>query len=130
MYPSKKRFKVLAAIPKKDGSSWWMNCGTMYDGKTPGSFNLYLDAMPTHPPKDGGPLMFHLREFTEDDLRESRERAERRNADGNGNGQSSGYSARGTLARTDANGSPLLGPDLPLFEPPSRSHGSTEQPPF
>jgi hypothetical protein len=128
MFGSKKRFKVLAAIPKKDGTTWWMNCGTMYDGKTPGSFNLYIDAMPTHAPKDGGPQMFHLREFTEDDMRESRERAERRN--GNSHSGASSYSARGTLARTDANGSPMLGADLPLFEPPSRSHEANEQPPF
>lgn len=125
MFGSKKRFKVLAAIPKRDGTSWWMNCGTMYDGKTPGSFNLYLDAMPTHAPKDGGPLMFHLREFTEEDLRESRERAERRNSG------SSSYSARGTLGRTDANGSPMLGADVPLFGASSGgASNASEQPPF
>ena len=128
MFPSKKRFKVLAAIPKKDGSSWWMNCGSMYEAKTPNTYNLYLDAVPTHQ-KEG--IMFHLREWTEDDMREARERAERRSSNGQSNGHSSGYSARGTLARTDANSSQMLGPDLPLFEPPSRSHdGSAEQPPF
>lgn len=120
MFGSKKRFKVLAAIPKRDGTSWWMNCGTMYEGKTPGSYNLYVDAMPTHAPKDGGPLMFHLREFTEEDLRESRERAERRN-----NGSSS-YSARGTLARGDANGSPMLGADI--FGATSSSAASDQAP--
>jgi hypothetical protein len=123
MFPS-KRFKVLAAIPKKDGSSFWMNCGVMFEAKTPNTYNLYLDAIPTH--QKEGRVMFHLREWTEDDLRESRDRAERRN----GGASSSGYTARGTLARTDANGSPMLGPDLPLFEPPSRSHDAVEQPPF
>ena len=60
--------------------------------------------------------MFHLCEVTEEEMRE---RAERRNNPGFGSGSS--YSARTTLSRTDASGSPLLGPDLPLFEPPSRS---------
>lgn len=123
MFASKKRFKVLAAIPKKDGSSWWMNCGSMFEGKTPNTYNLYLDAVPTH--QKEGRVMFHLREWTDEDLRESRERAERRNA------MSSSYSARGTVGRTDANGSPMLGPDIPLFDPPgSRSNGSSDQPPF
>jgi hypothetical protein len=128
MFPS-KRFKVLAAIPKKDGSSFWMNCGVMFEAKTPNTYNLYLDAVPTH--QKEGRVMFHLREWTEDDLRESRERAERRNTNGGSSSySSSSYSARGTVARTDANGSPMLGPDLPLFEPPSRSHDANEQPPF
>lgn len=127
MFPSKKRFKVLAAIPKRDGTSWWMNCGSMFEAKTPNSFNLYLDAVPTHH-KGDGPMMFHLAELTEDDIRESRERAERRGNSSSGSG--SGYSARGTLSRTDENGSPKLGPDLPLFDPPSRSHGASDQPPF
>jgi hypothetical protein len=121
---SSKRFKVLAAIPKKDGTSFWMNCGVMFEGKTPNTYNLYLDAVPTH--QKEGRVMFHLREWTEDDMRESRERSERR---GSGSGNSS-YSARSAVARTDANGSPMLGPDLPLFEPPSRSHEAAEQPPF
>lgn len=136
MFPSKKRFKVLAAIPKKDGGSWWMNCGSMFEARTPNTFNLYLDAIPTH--NKEGRVMFHLCEWTEDDMREARERAERRNSAGSGpssgasSGSSSGssYSARGSLSRTDANGSPMLAPDLPLFEAPSRAHDAGDQPPF
>jgi hypothetical protein len=123
MFPSKKRFKVLAAIPKKDGSSWWMSCGSMFEGSKPNTFNLYLDAVPTH--QKEGKVMFHLCELTEDEIREARERAERR-----GNSSSSSYSARGTVSRADANGSSMLAPDLPMFDSPSRSQGAPDTTPF
>jgi len=57
----KKAFKVLAAIPKKDGTQWWMKCGSAHTNKDD-SINVYLDAMPRD-------LKFQLRELDEEDLR-------------------------------------------------------------
>ena len=57
----KKTFKVLAAIPKRDGTQWWMKCGTAHTNKDD-SINVYLDAMPRD-------LKFQLRELDEEDLR-------------------------------------------------------------
>ena len=57
----KKTFKVLAAIPKKDGTQWWMKCGSAHTNKDD-SINVYLDAMPRD-------LKFQLRELDEEDLR-------------------------------------------------------------
>lgn len=139
---NKKKYKLLAPMPKKDGGSWWMHCGTMYEGKEPGSFNLFVDAVPTST-KDNK-MMFHIREYTEDDFRESRERAERRNSSGggslpsgfssssSGSSRSSSYAARGTLARSTADASPLLtGPDLPLQYGGGPGMGDAQdQPPF
>lgn len=127
----KKKYKVLAPMPKKDGSSWWMNCGDMYEGKEPGSFNLFLNAVPAAA-KDGK-LMFHLRELTEEDFREQRERSERSRSSSSGAGSysgsssgsnsgsgtgSGGYSARGTL-----------GQELPLqFGKPSPAGTDAHEP--
>lgn len=57
----KRTFKVLAAIPKRDGGHFWMRCGTGHTNKDD-SINVYLDATP----KD---LKFTLRELDEEDLR-------------------------------------------------------------
>jgi hypothetical protein len=57
----KKTFKVLAAIPKRDGGHWWMRCGAGHTNKDD-SINVYLDAMPRD-------LKFTLRELDEEDLR-------------------------------------------------------------
>jgi hypothetical protein len=57
----KKTFKVLAAIPKRDGSHWWMKCGSAHTNKDD-SINIYLDAVPRD-------LKFQLRELDEEDLR-------------------------------------------------------------
>jgi len=57
----KKSFKVLAAIPKRDGGTYWMRCGSGFTNKDD-SINIYLDAIP----KD---MKFQLREFDEEDLR-------------------------------------------------------------
>ena len=57
----KKTFKVLAAIPKRDGSHWWMKCGSAHTNKDD-SINVYLDAVPRD-------LKFQLRELDEEDLR-------------------------------------------------------------
>jgi hypothetical protein len=57
----KRVFKVLAAIPKRDGGHFWMKLGSGYTNKDE-SINVYLDAFP----RDG---KFTLRELDEDDLR-------------------------------------------------------------
>jgi hypothetical protein len=57
----KQTFKVLAAIPKRDGGHWWMRCGTGHTNKDD-SINVYLDAVPRD-------LKFTLRQLDEDDLR-------------------------------------------------------------
>ena len=57
----KRTFKVLAAIPKRDGGHWWMRCGNGHTNKDD-SINVYLDAAPRD-------LKFTLRELDEEDLR-------------------------------------------------------------
>jgi len=57
----KRTFKVLAAIPKRDGGHWWMRCGAGHTNKDD-SINVYLDAVPRD-------LKFTLRELDDEDLR-------------------------------------------------------------
>jgi hypothetical protein len=57
----KRTFKVMAAIPKRDGGHWWMRCGAGHTNKDD-SINVYLDAVPRD-------LKFTLRELDEEDLR-------------------------------------------------------------
>ena len=57
----KRTYKVLAAIPKRDGGHWWMKCGAAHTNKDD-SINIYLDAVPRD-------LKFTLRELDEEDLR-------------------------------------------------------------
>jgi hypothetical protein len=57
----KRTFKVMAAIPKRDGGHFWMRCGAGHTNKDD-SINVYLDVVP----KD---LKFTLRELDEEDLR-------------------------------------------------------------
>ena len=57
----KRSFKVLAAIPKRDGGHWWMRCGAGHTNKDD-SINVYLDAVPRD-------LKFTLRELDEEDLK-------------------------------------------------------------
>ena len=57
----KRTFKVMAAIPKRDGGHWWMRCGNAHINKDD-SINVYLDAVPRD-------LKFTLRELDEEDLR-------------------------------------------------------------
>jgi hypothetical protein len=57
----KRTFKVLAAIPKRDGGHFWMRCGNGHTNKDD-SINVYLDAVPRD-------LKFTLRELDEEDLR-------------------------------------------------------------
>jgi hypothetical protein len=57
----KRTYKVLAAIPKRDGGHYWMRCGNGHTNKDD-SINVYLDVMPRD-------LKFTLRELDEEDLR-------------------------------------------------------------
>ena len=90
MFQQKRMFKVISPIEKRDGGKFWLRCGVAYVNKD-NSINVYLDAMPLVPPKDGQGITLQLRELTEEELRE---RAEKRAT----------YTARGTL--TDFNPAP------------------------
>jgi hypothetical protein len=57
----KKTFKVLAAIPKRDGGVWWMRCGNGHTNKDD-SINVYLAAVPRD-------LRFTLRELDDEDVK-------------------------------------------------------------
>ena len=57
----KKMFKVLSAMPKKDGQgSYWVRCGNAFENKD-GSLNLYLDTFPRT-------FQLQVREMDEEDL--------------------------------------------------------------
>jgi hypothetical protein len=77
MTETKKMFKVLCPMEGRNGSTWWMRCGTGFKNKDD-SINMYLDCVPT---KAG----FHLqlREVTEEDMRfDAERRAARTNPPG------------------------------------------------
>ena len=57
----KRMFKVLSPIDKRNGSTYWLRCGTAFTNKDD-SINIYLDAMPKE-------WRFTLRELDEEDLR-------------------------------------------------------------
>ena len=63
----KRIYKVLTAIPKRDGSgSWFMRVGSAYTNKDD-SINLYLDAIPVN---QGKGVTLQIRELDEADLRQ------------------------------------------------------------
>ncbi len=66
----KKMFKVICPM-ERNGHKWWMRVGSGFPNKDD-SINIYLDALPTQ-----AGFTLQLREYTEDDMRQS---AERRNA--------------------------------------------------
>ena len=57
----RRTFKVLAAIPKRDGGQFWMRLGSAHTNKDD-SINVYLDVIPRD-------FKFTLRELDEEDLR-------------------------------------------------------------
>jgi hypothetical protein len=77
-------FKVLAAIPKRDGGHWWMRCGSGHVNKDD-SINVYLDVIP----KD---FKFQLRELDDEDLKR-REQYRATHGGGLGNGVLPGLAA-------------------------------------
>ncbi|NVB84796.1 MAG: hypothetical protein HOV81_40880 [Kofleriaceae bacterium] len=79
-------FKVIAPMDKKDGSKWWMRCGSAFLNKD-NSINVYLDALPLGQQQ----ITLQLRELTEEELRE---RSDRR----------ASYSSRGSHGNTGGAG--------------------------
>lgn len=61
MLQQKKMFKVLSAIDKRDGGTFWMRVGSAYTNRD-NSVNIYLDVFPKS-------FQFQLRELDEEDLR-------------------------------------------------------------
>jgi hypothetical protein len=94
-------FKVITPIERKDGGRFWMRLGNAYVNKD-NSINVYLDAVPLVPGRDGQGVTLQLRELTDDELRE---RAEKRAT----------YASRSSL-------SPL--------NPPSPASGGVDAVPF
>jgi hypothetical protein len=60
--PSKKMYKVLCMLPRKDGGTYWARCGSAFINKD-SSINVHLDLLPR------GEWKFQLRELDEEDLR-------------------------------------------------------------
>jgi len=54
-------FKVLSAIEKRDGNTFWMRVGSAFTNRD-NSVNIYLDVIPKN-------FQFQLRELDEEDLR-------------------------------------------------------------
>lgn len=61
MLQQKKMFKVLSAIDKRDGGTFWMRVGSGYTNRD-NSVNIYLDVIPKT-------FQLQLRELDEEDLR-------------------------------------------------------------
>lgn len=103
MFQQKRMFKVISPIERKDGGKYWIRLGSAYVNKD-NSINVYLDAMPLVPGKDGQGVTLQLRELTDDELRE---RAEKK----------ASYAARGTLHQFSppAQASASAGPDAVPF---------------
>jgi hypothetical protein len=102
---SKKMFKVISPIERRDGSGkWWMRCGTAFANKDE-SINVYIEALPLAGLAKGDGVTLQLREFTEEELRE---RSEKRAA----------YQARTPL---DPNGLPAAF-DKPSMPPERGDH--------
>jgi hypothetical protein len=57
----KKMFKVLTAIEKRDGGTFWMRIGSGFTNRD-NSVNIYLDAIPKN-------FQLQLRELDDEDLR-------------------------------------------------------------
>jgi hypothetical protein len=57
-------FKVISPIERRDGTKFWMRCGSGFTNKDD-SINIYLDAIPM-----GKDVTLQLRELTEQELRE------------------------------------------------------------
>lgn len=87
----KKMFKVLSAIDKRDGTSFWMRVGSGFTNKD-NSVNIYLDVLPKS-------FQFQLRELDEEDLRR---RESRRGESGNDTGLASSHADAGLVASAHA----------------------------
>lgn len=65
METKKKMYKVLSAIEKKGGGTYWLRLGTAFTNRDD-SINLYLDAMPA---PSGNSYHLQIREMDAEDLR-------------------------------------------------------------
>jgi len=63
----KKMFKIMCAIPKKDGGTYWMRLGNGFENRD-NSINMYLNALPA-PNLKSGQYELQLRELDAEDLR-------------------------------------------------------------
>lgn len=63
----KRRFKVIAFIPKPDGGEWSMRVGSGFGNKDD-SINVFLDAIPTSGLFNSKGIKLQIRELTELDL--------------------------------------------------------------
>ena len=68
---SKKMYKVLCPMEGHNGQKWWAKCGAAFTNKDE-SINLHLDMLPLRPG-----FTLQLREYTEEDMRQSAERRAR-----------------------------------------------------
>jgi hypothetical protein len=80
----KKMFKVLSAIDKRDGGTFWMRVGSGFTNRD-NSVNIYLDVLPKS-------FQFQLRELDEEDLRRR---------DSNRTGAATGAGAESTPASAE-----------------------------
>jgi len=67
----KRMFKVISPIEKRNGEKFWMRLGSAYTNKDD-SINIYLDAFPVG---NGKEVTLQLRELTEEDLAQNKQRA-------------------------------------------------------
>lgn len=90
--PDRKMYKILCPM-ERNGRKWWMSMGTAFGNKD-SSINLYLDAIPVNQTN------FHLqlREYTEEDMRQSAERRAAFNAN-----RGTGYTNHSTTRHAPAN---------------------------
>jgi|PlaIllAssembly_1097288.scaffolds.fasta_scaffold290368_1 uncharacterized membrane protein YgcG len=82
MNPQKKMYKVISAMEKKGGGTYWMRIGSGFTNRDD-SINLYLDAVPA-PNGTSRRYELQIRELDAEDLR--RRESYSANAGGSGNG--------------------------------------------
>ncbi len=63
----KRMFKVITPMEGRDGTKWWMRCGSGFTNKDE-SINVYLNCLPFSR-SEKGEITLQLRELTEEDLR-------------------------------------------------------------
>ena len=86
MNPQKKMYKVISAMEKKGGGTYWMRIGSAFTNRDD-SINLYLDAMPA-PNGNSRRYELQIRELDAEDLR-------RRESSSSGGGNASGGAGGG-----------------------------------
>ncbi|MBA3502753.1 MAG: hypothetical protein M4D80_21250 [Myxococcota bacterium] len=67
MNPQKKMYKVIHAVEKKGGGTYWMRVGSAFTNRDD-SINIYLDAVPA-PSGKSSRYEFQIRELNDEDLR-------------------------------------------------------------